>query len=367
MGAVKKRSATCYQRNSRTSPQSSTAPKKGGSLQAIIAAANQEGMVNWADNGKAELIVELGKAFNAHFGTNIVVQQAPLAARAANTRVRQEVAAGRVSLDVMHPSSGIIAGMRNDNVDVLRDPIDWIGLFGDSLPGLKSVVERVPSAWRGQVLEYQHLAEVIVYNTKHVSEAEAPRSWEDLLKPKWKGRRLAVDPRGSSTYKMFIKWGEEKSLEYARKLTAQDPLWIPQSPAIARAVARGDAAVGITSAGRALEHMQAGAPIKVAKVDFSPTVATLVTPIKGSPNPNAAILWAAWVSTEGVRLMRKLGDPNDRVWPELDDGAAKLLRDLGIEVVMILEPKDLLKADQQQAAVGDIIERAGVGKKRDKR
>ena len=114
--------------------ESSTAPKKSDPLQAIVAAANQERTVIWADNGKAELIVELGKAFNAHFGTNIVVEQSPLAARAANTRVRQEVAAGRVSLDVMHPSNGIIAGMMNDKVDVLRDPIDWLGLFGIVYP-----------------------------------------------------------------------------------------------------------------------------------------------------------------------------------------------------------------------------------------
>jgi iron(III) transport system substrate-binding protein len=332
----------------------------------LVAAANQEGSVIWADNGKAEIIVELGKAFNAHFGTNIVVEQAPLAARAANTRVRQEVAAGRVSIDVMHPSNGIIAGMMNDKVDVLRDPIDWMALFGDKLPGLKSVAERVPAAWRGRVLEYQHLADIIMYNTQHVSEADAPRSWEDLLDPKWKGRRLALDPRGSSTYKNFIKWGEEKSLEYARKLIAQDPLWVPQAPAIAAAVARGDAAVGVTSISSALEHMQAGAPVKIAKIDFTPVAAQIVTPIKGSPHPNASVLWAAWVSTEGVRLMRKLGDPSDRVWPELDNDSAKLLRDLGIEVVMISEPDDILKADQQQSAVGDIIERAGVSKTRAK-
>ena len=62
--------------------------------------------------------------------------------------------------------------------------------------------------------------------------------------------------------------------------------------------------------------------------------------------------------------MRKLGDPSDRVWPELDNDSAKLLRELGTEVVMISEPEDILKADQLQSAVGDIIERAGVSKRR---
>src|SRR5687767_10230301 len=52
---------------------------KSSGLAAIVDAANKEGMVVWADNGKAETIVELNKHFNQFFGTSITVEQVPLA------------------------------------------------------------------------------------------------------------------------------------------------------------------------------------------------------------------------------------------------------------------------------------------------
>jgi iron(III) transport system substrate-binding protein len=330
------------------------------SLASIVEGAQKEGKVVYADNEAPELVPQLAKRFNEIFGTNLEVEHFPLAARAVNTRIRQELAAGKLTLDVVHPSSGIIARMLQDNMDVLVDPINWSGVFGEKLPGLNEVSDKVPEAWRGQTLEFQHLLDCVIYNTNLISDAEVPKTWNELLDPKHKGKKIIVDPRGSSLYSQVIKLGPEGTLAYAQKIIEQDPLWIAQSPAIAQAVARGEAPMGITSITNAVELIQAGQPVKVAKLEYAPGVQQIMFPVKGSPHPNAALLWAAFYATEGTKLSAELGMPNERGWPHLDNGSAKLMKELGIQIALITDPAMIIRADEMQEEIGKLNERSGV-------
>ena len=48
------------------------------------------------------------------------------------------------------------------------------------------------------------MSAVIAYNTDLVPEEEAPRTWEELLDPKWKGRIVMTDPGSSGSTKYFV-------------------------------------------------------------------------------------------------------------------------------------------------------------------
>jgi ABC-type Fe3+ transport system substrate-binding protein len=338
----------------------SSKPMASPSLESIIEGAKKEGKLVYADNEAPELVPALTKRFNEIFGTNIEVEHFPLAARAVNTRVRQEIAAGKLTLDVVHPSSGIIATMVEDKIDVLIDPINWAGVFGDKLPGMSSVADRVPEPYRGQTLEFQHLIDAVIYNTNLISDAEVPKTWDELLDPKYKGKKIIVDPRGSSLYKQVATRGRDGTLAYAEKMIAQEPLWVSQSPAIAQAVARGEAPMGISSITNSVEQIQAGQPVKVAKLDYAPGNQQLMFPIKGAPHPNAALLWAAFYATEGSKLSAEMGVPNERGWPDLDNGSAKLMKETGMKLEMITDPATIILADNLQGEIGQLIERAGV-------
>jgi len=66
---------------------------------------------------------------------------------------------------------------------------------------------------------------VLGYNTKLIKKEEAPKTYEQLLEPKWKGRKISID---DSAYGLLAgltrAWGKEKAVEYFKKLAGQDPV-----------------------------------------------------------------------------------------------------------------------------------------------
>jgi iron(III) transport system substrate-binding protein len=342
------------------SPPSASQGTFSSALDDLIAKANQEGTVVFNNVARPENIVELQRRFNERFGTDITVEHVPLSARDVATRLRQEADAGRVTIDVANPSTQLVLSLVNDGVDILRDPIDWEGVFGEELEGLDALVERVPEEWRGSALEHQTVASVVIYNTESVPADDVPKTWDDLLDPRWAGRNIAADPRGSGIYLNFIHSGPDENLAWVSRLIEQDPLWIEGGGAIAEGVARNEAPIGITALPTAIGMIQQGGPIAIAALDYYPAIQQLVIPVEGSPNPNAAVLFAGWLAAEGVAILSDLGDVQERAWPELDNTTANALRELGtpLEVVMTLE--DIAIADEQQTQIADAIQQSGL-------
>ena len=62
---------------------------------------------------------------------------------------------------------------------------------------------------KGYWVDYFDAYNVIGYNTKLVSRDQAPKSWEDLLDPKWKGR-IALDDENFSWYGAMTQNGGER-------------------------------------------------------------------------------------------------------------------------------------------------------------
>ncbi|MBI2989473.1 MAG: extracellular solute-binding protein, partial [Deltaproteobacteria bacterium] len=65
---------------------------------------------------------------------------------------------------------------------------------------------------------------VVAYNKKLISEDKVPDKWEDFLKPEFKGKKFAMMIR-PDVAALVPAWGLEKTLDFARKLAAQQPVW----------------------------------------------------------------------------------------------------------------------------------------------
>jgi iron(III) transport system substrate-binding protein len=156
--------------------------------------------------------------------------------------------------------------------------------------------------WIADYLNYY----VIAYNTRLVSPSNAPRKYEDLLHPRWKGQFGLKDDTVRWYGTLVDYMGEQKGKDFMRKLAAQNPRMIKGSYGlISELTAAGEVAAGIVLAAT-VETLKND---KQAPIDWESSVDPAATSIVGlyllskAPHPNAARLFIDFfLSAETQRL-----------------------------------------------------------------
>jgi iron(III) transport system substrate-binding protein len=137
----------------------------------------------------------------------------------------------------------------------------------------------------------------IGYNTRFVTGNDIPKSWEDLLNPKFKGHMIWSPSRDTGgpflINHLRTIWGEKKADEYFDKLAKQD---VVKSTASVRAlldlVIAGEHWILITtSLNHAVDSADKGAPVWFASPDPVHTRADHVMLPNNAPHPHAAMLF----------------------------------------------------------------------------
>jgi iron(III) transport system substrate-binding protein len=150
---------------------------------------------------------------------------------------------------------------------------------------------------------------VIGYNTKLVNPKEAPRTYEDLLNPKWKGK-LALDDKQYIWYDGMMKvMGKEKGLAFMKKLATQDIHFRSGQTLMAQLLSAGEFGILINTRPDNMEELkQKGAP--TAWVSPNPTTVNIlpISLFANAPHPNAGKLFIDYVlSEEGQKLLGVMG------------------------------------------------------------
>jgi len=127
------------------------------------------------------------------------------------------------------------------------------------------------------------------YNTELVSEEDAPKTWEDLLDPKWKGKMQMANPAASGTSTLIVlsqllRLGEEDGWDYFDQLTEQMSTMPDKGSAPAKAVAQGEAEISIGFAYHAYTLKGEGEDIDFILPEETPVLANPAAIIKGAPN-----------------------------------------------------------------------------------
>jgi iron(III) transport system substrate-binding protein len=144
------------------------------------------------------------------------------------------------------------------------------------------------------------------YNTRIVAERDAPKRWEDLVDPKWKGK-ISIDPEDYLWYITIVSaWGQERAGRYMRALAKQDIQWRKGHSLIAQLMSAGEFPLGIVYAHRTESDKKKGAPL-----DWVNTVDPIVVThhaigIAAKPrHPNAARLFVDFaLSRKAQELFR---------------------------------------------------------------
>jgi iron(III) transport system substrate-binding protein len=151
----------------------------------------------------------------------------------------------------------------------------------------------------------------IGYNAKKVSKQEAPKSWKDLLDPKWKGRIGVIDPRKSGPGRWWLVTMVKKfGWDFIEKLAKNRPLLLKSSSTAALSLLGGE--VDLTAPGS--EHhltrrIKRGEPLGVVYPKEGLVIKASRTAIcANAPHPNAAKLWIDYeTSFDGQTLIGKAG------------------------------------------------------------
>jgi iron(III) transport system substrate-binding protein len=147
---------------------------------------------------------------------------------------------------------------------------------------------------------------VLAYNTKLVKAEDAPKSFKDLLDPKWKGQIALAHPAYSgsilsATYLLAQKLG----WDYYKGLAAQDIMQVQSGTEPPKKVALGERKVMFGSEGTSWTLMDAGEPLAIVYAsEGTPGVSGAAAVLAKAPNPNAARLFAHYFySTDGMQIL----------------------------------------------------------------
>ena len=177
------------------------------------------------------LAQELEATFEAEHGDVLTVVSGPWC-----RRVRAEMEAGDIRADVLYGADPSIYLL-------LRDA-------GQLLPYSSPEAAAVKPGFRteGPFALANGRYAVVVYNTRFVPAEEAPKGWDDLLDPKWRGRVVIGDPLLCSAA-FAIVCGLVQShgfdWDYIRALRENEVMLAATAGKVAEVVASGEAWAGI--------------------------------------------------------------------------------------------------------------------------
>ena len=90
-----------------------------------------------------------------------------------------------------------------------------------------------------------HLTTALIYNASSVKAEQAPKSYQDLLSPAWKGKMLFDPEAGYILAAMEEAWGRERAVDYLTKLSKQDISYRRGGTLTTQVVTSGEYSIGI--------------------------------------------------------------------------------------------------------------------------
>lgn len=270
----------------------------------MIAKAKAEGQVVW-NTGMIikQVVIPLVDGFKAKYG--IDVQYVESGDSANVLKLTSQAQAGKMEIDLF------------DSPGTSIPPLSAAGLIEPFVP---DSMAKYPAMFRPASKLYSGIYALYLttnYNTDLVKADEAPKTYQDLLDPKWKGKMVWTDTRGISGPPGFIgnilmTMGDEKGMAYLKELSKQGIVRDPGNQRVViNKVISGEFPIGLmTYNHHSVISQGKGAP--VAWVKMEPLVANLgvIAVVKNAPHPNAAKLFLEFMfSDEGQTIIAAAGYP----------------------------------------------------------
>jgi iron(III) transport system substrate-binding protein len=271
------------------SPIKAAAPEPTAITPGLIEAANKEAKVILYSSMDLPVGEKLGKAFEAKY-PGIAVQIERSGSERLFQRVAQEFGSDIHAADVINSSdaSHFISWKKNG----------WTAPFVS-----EDIAQHFLPEFRdpeGMSATSRIYLSSIAYNTNLVKPEDAPKSFADLLDPKWAGKMVKGHPAYSgtimtATFQMVREFG----WEYFEKLSKQRVMQVQSSTDPPKKLALGERAVMADGNEYGVVLLkEAGQPVEpIYPSEGAPTISGPTGIFASAPHPNAARLFQAWLHT----------------------------------------------------------------------
>jgi iron(III) transport system substrate-binding protein len=270
-------------------PARAAAPPPEAITPALIDAAKKEGTIVLYSALDLPVGEKLGKAFEAAYpGIKIQIERS--GSERLFQRIAQEMDSNIHALDVVNTSdaSHVIPWKKSG----------WLMPFVS-----EDVAKYFPEIYRdadGMAATSRLYLSSIAYNTNLVKPEDAPKSWADLLDPKWAGKMVKAHPAYSGTIMTAtFQLVREFGWEYYEKLSKQRVMQVQSSTDPPKKLSLGERAVMADgNEYNVVLLKEAGQPVEpIYPAEGAPTISGPTAIFASAPHPNAAKLFQAWLHT----------------------------------------------------------------------
>jgi iron(III) transport system substrate-binding protein len=176
-----------------------------------------------------------------------------------------------------------------------------VDLQGMAEQGVLQIPHQMVDSTQRNIVAFHSRFQVVAYNKNLVPAARVPKAWEDLLKPEFKGRKISLDIRPGGLTTLIPAWGLDKTLDFARRLASQDPIWVRGDPRAITGMLAGEIPMMAAANFHDLKRAQKKDPLGVLQyailepVPFRLALAQSI--LATAQYPHAALLWFDWLAT----------------------------------------------------------------------
>jgi iron(III) transport system substrate-binding protein len=272
--------------------QASLATYEGADrLDKITAAAKKEGTLTLYTTIAEKDLPVLVKPFETKYGIKVNVW------RAGTDKVLQrtlaEFAGKRRDVDVVHFGSPEMEALTREKVlQPVLTPA-YKDLVQGSVPAHHSWAATLLSVW------------VQAYNTSLIKKSELPKTYQDLLDPKWKGK-LGIEAKNQDWFASVVEvmGGKDAGTKYFQELSRNNVSPRTGHTLLTNMVVSGEVPMALTVYNYMPEQARKkGAPIDWFALEPAIARSNAVGVARFAPHPNAALLFHEYMLTEAQQLM----------------------------------------------------------------
>jgi iron(III) transport system substrate-binding protein len=265
--------------------------QKEDRLQKLIEGAKREGELNYYQSRTD--IGPVIDAFSKKYGIKVKMWRS--SGENVLQRILTEARAGKTEVDIVETSAPQVEALHRENL--LQRVIS--PLHADLMPQAIAAHKE----WVGTTVDVY----VQAYNTDKIKKEELPKSYQDLLNPKWKGM-LGIESADEHWFAMLTQeLGKEKGEKLFRDIVATNGISVRKGHSLlANMVGSGEVPLGLTIYNYSPEQLkQKGTPIE--SFIIPPAISQFVTMalMKRSPHPHAALLFYDFMLSEGQEMLSK--------------------------------------------------------------